>query len=103
KAYTPVSSITLGNIAGTPIQIVRWGTSGLAVLTSGGVPGVFESGLGMIYLLQDSTFVSNLQPAASVVNKTKHELAQQRWKRLSKRDLLKAMQQRKTPAASSSN
>ncbi len=33
KAYTPVSSITLENLIGGPIQLVRWGTSGLAVLT----------------------------------------------------------------------
>jgi hypothetical protein len=48
KGYTPVSSITLDNLAGSPIQLVRWGTSGLAVLTSGGVPGMYENSSGML-------------------------------------------------------
>jgi hypothetical protein len=93
KAFTPVSSITLGNLAGSPIEMARWGTSGLAVLTSGGVPGVLEGGSGMLYILQDTSFVSNFQPVPTV-RKSERELVQQRWKRLSKREILKAMQQK---------
>jgi IPT/TIG domain len=95
RAYTLVSSITLSNLAGSPIQLVRWGTSGLAVLTNGGVPGVYENSNGMLYLVQDSTFVSNAQSTAASDARLaapaeiiRPELVQQRWKRLSKREIL---------------
>ncbi len=94
KTFAPLSSIAFDNIAGSPIQMVRWGTSGLAVLTSGGAPGAFEASAGTLYIVQDSTFVSNLQPPPAAA-KSRRELVQQRWKRLSKRDILKAMHQRK--------
>jgi hypothetical protein len=92
KAYTPVSSITLENIWGSPIQLVRCGTSGLAVMT------ISEAGNGtpgMIYLVQDSTFVSNAQKEVSR-SISSPELVQQRWKRVSKADIVKMMQARKT-------
>jgi hypothetical protein len=92
KGFTPVSSITLSNLSGTPIQLVRWGTSGLAVLTSGGLEDVYENALGMLYLIQDASFVSNLPPA-SATKATMKELVQQRSKRLSKRAMLKLAQQ----------
>jgi hypothetical protein len=92
KGFTPVSSITLSNLSGTPIQLVRWGTSGLAVLTSGGLEDVYENALGMLYLIQDASFVSNLPPASST-KATMKELVQQRSKRLSKRAMLKLAQQ----------
>jgi len=103
KAYTLVSSITLDNLAGSPIQLVRWGTSGLAVLTSGGVPGVYENSNGMLYLVSDATFVSNAQSAAAnnvrlatPSEVIKPELVQQRWKRLSKREILNMAHHRTT-------
>jgi hypothetical protein len=96
-----VSSISLENLAGSPIQMVRWGTSGLAVLTTGGVSGVLEDSLGMLYLIQDSTFVSNSQtPIASSAKSSvspqvlEPELVQQWWKRLSKRQILNAVHNR---------
>lgn len=92
KGFTPVSSITLGNLSGSPIELVRWGTSGLAVLTSGGLEDVYANALGMLYLIQDTGFVSNLPPA-NTTQVTKKELVQRRWKRLSKRAMLKAAQQ----------
>jgi len=33
KGYPPISSITLGNLLRTPVQLIRGGNSGLAVLT----------------------------------------------------------------------
>jgi hypothetical protein len=85
KAFTPVSSITLDNLSGSPFQLVRWGNSGLALLTSGGVPGVYENSYGMLYLIQDSTFVSNAKP---VTDAAKQELVKLRWKRLSKKEIV---------------
>jgi len=91
KAYTPVSSITLANLLGTPLQFVRWGTSGLAVLTL----AVPEAGVpGMLYLIQDATFVSSAPEAAFQPSNT-HELVQQRWKRISKADIAKMVQARR--------
>lgn len=92
KGFTAVGSITLSNISGSPIQLVRWGTSGLAVLTSGGFGDVYENGLGMLYLIEDPNFVSNLPPATAAQAVTKSPV-QQRWKRLPKRELLKMAHQ----------
>lgn len=55
KAYTYVSSITLDNLSGSPLQLVRWGDAGLAIPTTG----------GMLYLIEDATFVSKLPTAAN--------------------------------------
>jgi hypothetical protein len=70
---------------GYPIQLVRWGTSGLAVLT---FRDPENSMPGMLYLIQDTTFVSNVQADVSELSKS-HELVQQRWTRLSKADIAK--------------
>ena len=91
KAFKPVSSIVLSHLSGTPIEMVRWGSSGLAVLTSGGEAEILENGLGMLYLIQDTTFVSagsaGSLPAAQ-------ERVQHYWKRSSKRELLEQAKHR---------
>lgn len=90
KAYTPVSSIAINNLQGSPIAFCRWGTSGLAVLMLTDP----ESGLpGMLYLVQDATFVSGA-PKAAFQPSTAHELVQQRWKRITKADIAKMMRAR---------
>ena len=89
KAYTLVSSITIDDLLGSPIQLVRWGASGLAVLTvndGGGSPG-------MLYLIHDTTFVSSAAKASA--SPKPQELVQRRWKPVSKRDILKMVQARK--------
>ena len=80
KAYTLVSSITLDNLLGSPIELIRWGNSGLAILTmnQGG-----SGSQGMLYLVQDTTFVSDAQKAASSLSMPQ-ELVKRRWKRISK-------------------
>jgi len=90
KAYTPISSMTLGNLLGTPVQLIRWGNSGLAVLTMNQDNG----SQGMLYLVQDATFVSNAQTVASRLSKPQ-ELVQRRWKRVSKTDIVKMVQARR--------
>lgn len=87
KAFTLVSSITLNNLSGTPIALARWGNSGLAVLTSGGIPSAFENGLGMLYIVQDAAFVSNAS-ATPNVRKAKVERVQRRWKQMNIRDIV---------------
>jgi hypothetical protein len=90
KAYTLVSSITLDNLVGTPIELVRWGTSGLAVLTMNQAGGP----LGMLYLVHDTTFVSNTETSASRSSQPR-ELVKLRWKRISKADILRMVQARR--------
>lgn len=87
KAYTLVSSITIENLLGSPIQLVRWGTSGLAVLTLNqgyGSPG-------MLYLIQDTNFVRSAHKAVSRASKPQ-ELVQRRWKRITTVDIVKMVQ-----------
>jgi hypothetical protein len=83
RTFNLVSSITVNNISGAPVELVRWGSSGLAVLTSGGVPDVYENGLGMLYLIQDSSFVSGNFRSAQGVSQ---ERAQHYWTKMSKRE-----------------
>jgi hypothetical protein len=92
KTFKLVSSITLSNLSGSPISLARWGGSGLAVLTSGGMAYVL-SGTGMLYLVQDASFVSSAQSAASSTAMGSAEVdaterVQQRWKRMTAREIL---------------
>jgi hypothetical protein len=85
KAYTQVSSITLSDLEGQPFQMVRWGNSGLAVLTTG----------GMLYLISDTGFVSNA-PATAASLAGMGELVKLRWKPRTTRDMILAAQQHRT-------
>jgi hypothetical protein len=90
KAFTPIGSITLDYLWGSPIQLIRCGTSGLAILT------ISEAGngtQGMIYLVKDSTFVSDRQKDVSRSSRPQ-ESVQQRWKRISKADIVRMMRTR---------
>ena len=49
--FTPVNSITLSGVVGTPQAFVRWGTSGLAFSTIG-------TGPSLLYILNSPSFVS---------------------------------------------
>lgn len=88
KAFTSISSITVNNFLGSRIELIRWGSSGLAVLTidQGG-----SGSQGMLYVIQDSNFVSTAVPAAS----RPRELVKRRWKFISKADLVKMVQARR--------
>jgi hypothetical protein len=90
--FALVSSITLTNLQGTPFAFSRWGSSGLALLME---TDQTSSVPGMLYLIQDSTFVSNVSAADGGGSK-KQELVQPRWKRLAKRDLLKMLRARRS-------
>jgi len=100
KAFTPVSSITLNNLSGYPIGLARWGNSGLAVLTAGGLADLSASGNGMLYLLQDAAFVSSAQ---SGVRGAALERVQQRWKRMTRRETLAKVHQAQYGTATAAN
>jgi hypothetical protein len=92
KSFAPVSSITLNNVSGSPIVFARWGTTGLAVLTSGGLPDIIENGLGMLYIVQDAQFVSSAQ-ASGTAQAAAKEPVQRRWKRMTTREMLEQAHQ----------
>jgi hypothetical protein len=108
KAYTPISSITLENLEGSPIELVRWGTSGLAVVTMN--PVTFNTSIltgddgppGMLYLIQDSSFVAAAQTAFPW-RSNHQQLVQARWKRISKADISRVMQARRSTKRSPAN
>ena len=80
--YQFVSQITIDNLVGFPSQIVRFGPSGLAVLTINQGDG----SIGTLYLVRDSSFVSKTQSASTTI----HDAAQplhRRWKHLSRPEL----------------
>ena len=97
KAFSLVSSITL-KLDGVPVQMVRWGNSGLAILTSGGVANLAVPSFGTLYLVQDAGFVSNAQstPANQAI---KPEFVKRRWKSMSKREILLQAHQAQANAA----
>lgn len=87
------SSITLNDLAGSPLALVRWGASGLALLTLN-LGEYFAGGSGgTLYILQDSGFVSH-SSSSNLAKSVPKELVQQRWKRLSRRDIRKLVLQR---------
>lgn len=85
-----VSEITLPPLYGTPIEMARWGTSGLAVAT------LNQSNLGppgMLYMIQDPIFVSNATPSTS--SQTSKWQARSTWKPLSKADIRLIVERRR--------
>jgi len=85
-AYTFNSGIALKNLLGVPVAFSLWGSSGLAVLTMN--PG--DGPAGMLYLIQDSNFVTNARTASPSMSST-HELVQMRWKPVSTADIVRRL------------
>ena len=83
KTFTPVSFLTLSGIYGAPFSMVRWGSSGLALLTTD----------GLLYIVQDATFVSSAA-APSGVHARARENVKMRWKRPSKVAIAQALRHR---------
>lgn len=83
KAFTPVSSLTLNSISGAPFSMVRWGNSGLALLTTD----------GLLYIVQDATFVSSAVAAGGVHGRPS-ENVKMLWKRPSKLAIARALRHR---------
>ena len=88
NTFEMVSSTTIPNLVGVPIALVRWGTSGLALATFNQSSFGIHGPGGMVYLLEDSTFVSSAK-ANTLVPTEKSELVQDRWKQQLNADLMK--------------
>ena len=93
ETYTPVSSITLQNLLGYPIALERWGASGLALLTLNHTGGGWGGSFGMLYLIQDSNFVSSAPAVKASINR---ERVQQRWKPLTRANLRELIHHRRS-------
>ncbi|MBS1866313.1 MAG: IPT/TIG domain-containing protein [Acidobacteria bacterium] len=100
KAFTFISSIEVQNIIGDPTELVRYGDTGLAFLTSNGGSG----SPGLLYLIQDATFVAKSQamavPALRVA--TSEKIVDFRWKRHSKVDFIRKLAERTRAQSTSS-
>jgi DNA-binding beta-propeller fold protein YncE len=92
KNYTPVSSLTIDNVLGIPTQLIRCGTSCLALLTNN--QGNYGGTQGMVYLIQDSTFVSSKLAAPAAATATSTEFVKLRWKPLTTSDIIKTLRAR---------
>ncbi len=66
--FTPVSSLTLRGLVGIPAAFIRWGTSGLAIVTSNANWGPTSGPAGMLYILDNPTFVSATQQVQAGVD-----------------------------------
>jgi hypothetical protein len=77
KLMTPINSITLTGIVGTPMAFIRWGASGLALVTFNEPLSNFPGPPGLIYILNNSSFVSASMPAEH----SAFEPVQRTWRR----------------------
>lgn len=66
---TPISSLEIDNVVGTPLRLIRWGTNGLAFATS---QGAFSTSQGAVYLVSGSFVTTSDRPAGSVPSAVYH-------------------------------
>lgn len=57
-AFAPVHSLTLNALVGTPVAFVRWGATGLALVTYNQKADATNGPAGVLYIVSDSTVVS---------------------------------------------
>ncbi len=78
--FSLVNSISLSGIIGEPMALVRWGANGLALATYSYQEGNSGQLPGMLYILNDTNFVSaNIRPAGQ--SKPETGLVQRTWSR----------------------
>jgi hypothetical protein len=56
--FAPVHSLTLNSLVGTPVAFVRWGSTGLALVTYNQKSDATNGPAGMLYIVTDSNLVS---------------------------------------------
>ncbi len=67
--FTPVGSLTIRELVGNPVAFIRWGTSGLAIVTYNPDSGPISGPAGMLYILDNPAFVSATPRAQSGVER----------------------------------
>ena len=85
STFALVGSITLPRFIGIPFRMIRWGSSGFAILVYNGW-GLNSGPETMLYIVKDTSFVSNSQPTGSAAAMS--ERVQARWHRYSWRDIV---------------
>jgi hypothetical protein len=78
QKFTPIATMAVQNVVGTPTHLIRWGTNGLAFTTSN-VNASSSSSPGAVYILS-GTFVSN-SAVAGGRNVVPRENVRRTWKR----------------------
>ena len=86
--YSLVSTIAVQNLLGFPFSMGVCGDHCLAVLTFNGNWGPYYGPVGMLYLISDTTFVSETLHPSGNTSLTKGELAM-RWKRPSRTEVVR--------------
>jgi hypothetical protein len=78
--FSLVNSISVSGIIGEPMALVRWGTNGLALATYSYQQNVSTQLPGMLYILNDTNFVSaNIRPAGQ--SRLETGIVQHTWQR----------------------
>ncbi len=85
STFAPVATITLPTLTGIPFRMLRWGSSGLAVLVFNSAANIVQGPQTMLYIVEDTSFVSNKQPALSTPDIG--ERVQARWPRMTARQI----------------
>jgi hypothetical protein len=62
--FAPVSSFTLTSVVQTPVALVRWGSTGLALVTYENDDTLYLTPLGVLYILNDAGFVTAAEAGA---------------------------------------
>ena len=79
--FTPIDSITISHVVGTPTALVRWGTNGLAFVTRvGGITDTFSTAPGLLYVISGS-FVNSSEPATQNAKPAPTSHVRMTWKR----------------------
>jgi hypothetical protein len=86
STFALVGSITLPKFIGVPFKMIRWGSSGLAILVYNGAENVNHGPETMVYIVKDTSFVSNAQAGRSAAPMS--ERVQVRWSRVGWRDIV---------------
>ncbi len=76
--FAPVSSVVLPSLVDFPFAMIRWGSSGIALVTYESYNETVFDPPGMLYILNDPTFVAPAPAVASDVHPP--EAVQKTWK-----------------------
>lgn len=93
-SFAPVSSITLPTLTGIPFNMVKCGPSCLAILAFNPAANANQGPETMLYIVRDTSFVSNLMPAVPALPSA--ERVQARWPRLTSPQIIRKF--RSSPA-----
>lgn len=77
--FTPIASITIPGVVGTPTALIRWGSSGLALVTNSSNTFGTQAGPGQLFLIS-GTFVNPTSSGSSAALQRPAENVKRTWK-----------------------